>query len=370
MMQIEEKKIPVRDLIAGYENDPDKGVHGYGGRLDIRPPYQREFRYNDKQKQDVIKTILKQYPLNIMYWSDLGNDEYEMIDGQQRTLSICEYHQHDFNIKDENGQTLYFSSLTPEEKEAFLNYELTVYFCKGTTKEKLEWFRVINIAGERLLDQELLNAIYVGPFVTDARRYFSKDKCPAFKLADNLLSGVARNQDYLATVLHWAARREGIREVSEYMSKHKDDANANQLWAYFSAIVTWVRSTFPVYRKEMKGLDWGYLYDTYSEQIYDTDMLEKRIHELMEDDEIERKGGIYKYVLSGDERDLCFRLFDKKMKRQAYERQGGVCPDCGKHFELEEMEADHIKPWALGGTTTAENCEMRCRDCNRRKGAK
>ena len=153
MMQIEEKKIPVRDLIAGYKNDPDKGVHGYGGRLDIRPPYQREFRYNDKQKQDVIKTILKQYPLNIMYWSDLGNDEYEMIDGQQRTLSICEYHQHDFNIKDENGQTLYFNSLTPEEKEAFLNYELTVYFCKGTTKEKLEWFRVINIAGERLLEQ-------------------------------------------------------------------------------------------------------------------------------------------------------------------------------------------------------------------------
>ena len=236
----------------------------------------------------------------------------------------------------------------------------------------MEWFRVINIAGERLLDQELLNAIYVGPFVTDARRYFSKDKCPAFKIADNLLSGVARNQDYLATVLHWAARHEGIKEVSEYLSKHKDDANANQLWSYFSAIVTWVRSTFIKYRKEMKGIDWGFLYDHYNDNniIYDTAQLEQRIHDLMEDDEIMKKSGIYSYVLSNDLRDLCFRTFDKKQKREAYERQQGICPHCGKHFELEEMEGDHITPWAEGGVTTAENCQMLCKECNRRKGAK
>ena len=369
-MDIEEKRIKVCDLIAGYENDPDTGVRAFNGRLDVRPPYQREFRYDDKQKEAVVHTILKGFPLNIMYWSVEDNGNYEMIDGQQRTLSICEFIQHDFNIKDEQGHTRFFNSLTDEDKKRFMDYELTVYFCKGTDKEKLDWFRVINIAGERLLDQELLNAIYTGPFVTDARKYFSKDKCPAYKIASDLLNGVAREQSYLATVLAWAARKENIKDVSEYMSKHKDDVNASKLWAYFSAIITWIRTTFPVYRKEMKGLDWGYLYDTYHENIYDTDALEKQIHELMEDDEIMKKSGIYSYVLSGDLRDLSFRTFDKKQKREAYERQQGICPNCGKHFELEEMEGDHITPWKDGGVTTAENCQMLCRECNRRKGAK
>ena len=189
-------------------------------------------------------------------------------------------------------------------------------------------------------------------------------------MANDLLNGNAIEQAYLATILHWAARRDGIKEVSEYMSKHQNDANANQLWAYFSSIVTWVHSTFIRYRKEMKGLDWGLLYDTYHERIYDTAELENRIHDLMEDDEIMKKSGIYSYVLSGDLRDLSFRTFDKKQKREAYERQGGICPCCGKHFELEEMEGDHITPWVEGGTTTAENCQMLCKECNRRKGAK
>ncbi len=369
-MDIQLQSIKVRDLIDGYVNDPDKGVHGYGGRLDIRPPYQREFRYDLKQKQAVVNTILKGFPLNIMYWSVVGENEYEMIDGQQRTLSICEFRYHEFNINDPERGVLFFSSLTEQEREAFLNYELTVYFCTGTDKEKLDWFRVINIAGERLLDQELLNAVYVGPFVSDARRYFSKNGCPAYKMGGDLLNGVAIEQSYLATVLHWAARREGIKEVSEYMAIHKDDVNANQLWAYFSAIVTWVRSTFIKYRKEMKGLDWGYLYDTYHDQIYDTAALERQIHDLMEDDEIMKKSGIYSYVLSGDLRDLSFRTFDKKQKRETYERQGGICPICGEHFELEQMEGDHITPWKEGGVTTAENCQMLCRECNRRKGAK
>ncbi len=369
-MDIKLQSIKVRDLIDGYVNDSEKGVRGYGGRLDIRPPYQREFRYDLKQKQAVVNTILKGFPLNIMYWSVVGDDCFEMIDGQQRTLSICEFRYHEFNINDPERGVLFFSSLTEKEREDFLNYELTVYFCTGTDKEKLDWFRVINIAGERLLDQELLNAVYVGPFVSDARRYFSKNGCPAYKMASDLLNGNAIEQAYLATVLHWAARKEGIKEVSEYMSKHKDDANANQLWAYFSAIVTWVRSTFIVYRKEMKGLDWGALYDTYHDQIYDTAELEQRIHDLMEDDEIMKKSGIYSYVLSGDLRDLSFRTFDKKQKREAYERQHGICPWCGNHFELEEMEGDHITPWAEGGVTTAENCQMLCKECNRKKGAK
>lgn len=368
-MDITPRQIKVGDLIAGYVNDPDTGVRGYNGRLDIRPPYQREFRYDVKQQQAVINTILKGYPLNIMYWSEDGNGDYEMIDGQQRTLSICEFFTHGFNIEDERG-TLYFSTLTDEEKKRFLDYELTVYFCKGTDKDKLDWFRVINIAGEKLLDQELLNAVYVGPFVTDARRHFSKIGCPAYKMGADYLNGNAIEQAYLSTILKWAARHDGIKDVSDYMAQHQFDPNASKLWAYFVSIITWIRSTFPKYRKEMKGLDWGAMYDGFHENDYDTAALEKQIRDLMEDDEIMKKSGIYRYVLSGDLRDLSFRTFDKKQKREAYERQGGICPHCGKHFEFEEMEADHITPWKEGGTTVAENCQMLCRNCNRIKGAR
>ncbi len=369
-MKIELKSIRIAELIDGYSNDPDTGVKGYCGKLDIRPPYQREFRYDVKQQQAVVDTILKGFPLNIMYWSVGEDGNFEMIDGQQRTLSICEFRTHGFNIEDPDRGTLYFSTLTKDEQEKFLNYELTVYFCEGTDKEKLDWFRVINIAGEKLLDQELLNAVYTGPFVSDARRHFSKNGCPAYKLGADYLNGNAIEQAYLSTILKWAARHDGIAKVDEYMALHQFDPNANKLWAYFVAIITWVRSTFPKYRREMKGLDWGAMYDEFHENTYDIVALEKQIHDLMEDDEIMKKAGIYRYVLSGDLRDLSFRTFDKKQKREAYERQKGICVHCHKHFELEEMEADHITPWKEGGTTVADNCQMLCRNCNRIKGAK
>ena len=368
-MNIEPKIIRVRELIAGYQNDVDSGVIGFDGRLNIRPPYQREFRYDLKQKQAVVNTILKGYPLNIMYWSVVGDDSFEMIDGQQRTLSICEFRYHDFHIQDPDRGVLFFGTLTDEEKEKFLNYELTVYFCNGTDKEKLAWFRVINIAGERLLDQELRNAVYVGPFVSDARRFFSKIGCPAYKIASDYMSGSPIEQAYLETVLRWASRRDGV-QIDEYMAIHQFDPNANKLWAYYMQIITWVKSTFTVYRKEMKGLDWGAMFDEFGEQIFDTSILEKQISSLMEDDEIMKKSGIYRYVLSGNLQDLSFRVFDKKQKREAYERQKGICTHCGKHFNLEEMEADHIIPWREGGTTVAENCQMLCRNCNRIKGGK
>ncbi len=306
-MQIKLQSIKISDLIDGYVNDPDMGVKGYHGKLDIRPPYQREFRYDERQQQAVVETILKGFPLNIMYWSLDGNGNFEMIDGQQRTLSICGFYTHDFHIVDPGRGTLYFSTLTEEEKARFLDYELTVYFCEGTDKEKLDWFRVINIAGEKLLDQELLNAVYAGPFVTDARRHFSKNGCPAYKMGADLLSGNAIEQAYLATILKWAARHDSVESVDKYMALHQFDPNANKLWAYFVSIITWVRSTFTKYRREMKGLDWGAIYDEFGENVYDTTALEKQIHDLMEDDEIMRKSGIYRYVLSGDLRDLSFR---------------------------------------------------------------
>lgn len=372
-MNIVPKFIPIRDLISGYVNSPTEGVYGYGGKLNIRPPYQREFRYKLKQQQAVIETILKGHPLNIMYWSVTDDGTFEMIDGQQRTLSICEYYEHAFNIVGKDCPVLYFDNLTEKEKQDFLDYKLTVYFCNGTDKEKLDWFRVINIAGEKLLDQELRNAVYVGPFVTDARRYFSKHLCPAYKMASDYMAGKLEAQNYLETVLKWAARHDGITDaapIDKYMALHQKDPNANQLWAYFSQVITWVKSTFTTYRKEMKGLNWGAMFDEFGTGIYDTTKLEQQIHTLMEDDEIMNKSGIYRYVLSGDLRDLSFRTFDKKQKREAYERQKGICPHCGKHFELEEMEADHITPWCEGGTTVADNCQMLCRSCNRIKGGK
>ena len=372
-MNIVPKFIPIRDLISGYVNSPTEGVYGYGGKLNIRPPYQREFRYDLKQQQAVIETILKGFPLNIMYWSVADDGTYEMIDGQQRTLSICEYRQHGFNIVDKDRPVLYFDNLTEKEKQKFLDYELTVYFCTGTDKEKLDWFRVINIAGERLLDQELRNAVYVGPFVTDARRHFSKNGCAAYKVGGDYMTGKLEEQAYLETILKWAARHDRINDtapIDKYMAIHQSDPNANKLWAYYMQVMTWVKSTFTRYRREMKGLDWGAMFDEFGSNTYDTEQLETEIHRLMEDDEIMKKAGIYRYVLSGDLRDLSFRTFDKKQKREAYERQKGICPHCGKHFELEEMEADHIKPWCNGGTTIAENCQMLCRNCNRIKGGK
>lgn len=369
-MEIRLETVKVSELVDGFEDRNEDGVIGYGGRLNIRPPYQREFRYNSKQQEAVIHTILNGFPLNIMYWNVCKDGGYEMIDGQQRTLSICGFYKHNFSITDKDRGTLYFGNLTEEEQQRILDYELIVYFCEGTDKERLDWFRVINTAGEKLLDQELLNAVYSGPFVTDARRYFSKTGCPAYKIGEKYLIGTAIKQEYLAKVLQWAARHEGFDRVDEYMAKHQFDPNANQLWAYFSAIITWVKSTFTKDRREMRGLDWGEMYDKYHANVYDTVELERRIAELMGDDEIMKKPGIYRYVLSGDLRDLSFRTFDAKQKREAYERQKGICVHCSEHFELEEMEADHIKPWKEGGTTTADNCQMLCRSCNRIKGAK
>ena len=367
-MDITEKKIKTVDLFRGYINNDEEGVKGYFGKLNIRPPYQREFRYNIKQQKLVIDTILKGYPLNTMYWS-VEDDGYEIIDGQQRTLSICEFMNSVFDINYQ-GNTYYYHSLPEDIKQKFNDYELTVYLCEGNSDEKLEWFKVINIAGETLLLQELLNATYHGPFVSSARKLFSKTGCPAYGKAGDYMKGVPIKQELLETILSWAARHDGLPNGEKYMSLHRNDPNANKLWAYFMNIFTWVETTFTKYRKEMKGLDWALMYDEFGENIYDTVQLETEIHDLMEDDEIMKKSGIYRYVLSGDLRDLSFRTFDKKQKREAYERQNGICVHCGKHFELEEMEADHIRPWKEGGTTVAENCQMLCRSCNRVKGAK
>ena len=263
-----------------------------------------------------------------------------------------------------------FHNLTDTEREQILAYKLMIYICEGTDKEKLDWFKIINIAGEQLTAQELRNAIYTGEWLTEAKKYFSKSKCPAYQIAGDYLSGSAIRQNYLETALKWIAARDGI-EIEDYMSQHQHDTNCNELWLYFQSVISWVKATFPKYRsKLMKGLEWGIFYNKYGTGKYDPKALESRIIELIEDYRngyISNQKGIYEYLFDGQERHLNIRAFSPEMARAAYERQKGICPKCGKHFEIEEMQADHIMPWSKGGKTTAENCQMLCADCNRRK---
>lgn len=363
-MNIELKKITIRELVEGYHDSSEEGVVGYGGKLNIRPKYQREFVYKDKQRDAVITTINRGFPLNVMYWAVCDDGTFEVIDGQQRTISICQYATSVFAY-----DMRYFHNLQDDEQERFLDYELMIYLCSGSDSEKLEWFRTINIAGEKLTDQELRNAVYSGSWVSDAKRYFSKTGCPAYGIASNYMSGSPIRQEYLETAIDWIAARD-LHNIEYYMAAHQHDANAAELWLYFQCVINWVRLIFSKYRKEMKGIAWGVLYNKFGAQPFDAVALERRVAELMQDEDVTNKKGIYTYLLTSDERHLSIRAFSDKMKREAYERQEGVCLHCRERFAIEEMEGDHITPWAEGGATTAENCQMLCRRCNRIKGAK
>lgn len=360
-MKIKLKEITVRELAEGYEDNAEGGVVGYGGKLDIRPPYQREFIYKDKQRDAVINTLTKDFPLNVMYWAVRDDDGFEVIDGQQRTISVCQYVKGDFSY-----QNMYFHNLQDDEQQQILNYKLSVYLCSGTDSEKLEWFRTINIAGEKLTDQELRNAVYSGSWVTDAKRYFSKNDCAAYGLASKYLNGSPIRQDYLETAIKWISKD----SIEQYMAKNQHEPNANELWLYFQSIINWVKIVFPECRREMKSVNWGFLYNQFENEKYNSKKLEIEIAELMQDEEVTKKSGIYPYVLTRDEKYLSIRAFTDKQKREAYERQKGICVKCKKHFEIEDMEADHIKPWHEGGKTTAENCQMLCKHDNRSKSGK
>ena len=361
-MNIEQRKVTVREVVENYFNDAEEGVVGYDGKLDIRPKYQREFVYKDNQRDEVIRSVLRGLPLNVIYWAKNGEDEYEVLDGQQRTIALCEYVAGSYSV-----DYKYFSNLTIDVKNKILDYELFVYVCDGTESEKLEWFKIINIAGEVLTPQELRNAVYSGSWVTDAKRYFSKTGCAADNLAGDYLKGSSIRQEYLETALLWASDKENTT-IEDYMSKRQNYNTAQELWSYFRSVIEWVQAIFPKVRREMKGLPWGLYYNKHGKR---TDLnpvkLEKEIQRLMGDEDITRKSGIYEYLLTGDERLLSIRVFDRRDKIEAYERQGHKCNICGKEFEFEEMHGDHIIPWSKGGMTIPENCQMLCRDCNLKK---
>ena len=363
-MKIELKEIAVSEVFLGYKDSAENGVVGYDGKLNIRPAFQREFIYKDKQRDEVIRTINKNFPLNVMYWIKNSDNDFELLDGQQRTISICQYISGDFSI-DHRG----FSNLTKEEQERILNYKLMVYICEGNDKEKLDWFKIINIAGVQLSSQELRNAIYTGEWLSEAKKYFSKPHCPAYQIAEKYLSGSSIRQDYLETALKWISHQQSV-EIEDYMATHQHDTNSTELWLYFQQVISWVDTLFPNYRREMKGLDWGIFYNKHSMKNYDPKSLESKLKELMEDDDVTKNSGIYEYLLDGNEKHLNIRAFTPKMARAAYEKQNGICPLCKKYFDITQMHADHILPWSKQGKTNAENCQMLCSECNRKKGDK
>jgi hypothetical protein len=367
-MQIERKVITIRELVEGYKDKGLDGVVTYGGKLDVRPPFQREYIYQDKQRDEVIRSVMKGFPLNVMYWSKAG-DHYELMDGQQRTISVCRYVA-------ESEQTFsvdyqYWFNLQEDQRGRIIDYPLDIYVCDGTPSEVLSWFRVINIAGLRLSEQELRNTSYTGPWLADAKIHFSKPTCAAYNMAKDYVKGSPIRQEYLETAISWIAQRDGLATIEDYMAKHQNDENANQVWLYFQKVIQWVEAVFPKKRSEMKGVAWGLLYNAYKDDELDPDRLEAQVSAFMMDDEVSAKKGIYQYVLDGDERHLNLREFSPAQKRQIFERDGGKCQGqwCGGVTieDVSQGEFDHITPWSKGGKTEVENGLLLCRDCNRRK---
>lgn len=370
-MKITPIQVTVADLTKNYKDDGDGGVFGYDGRLTIRPSFQREFVYKDKQRNSVIDSVMKDRPLNVMYWSKTGPDTYEVLDGQQRTISIAQYINKDFPINID-GNDKFFQNLTSTEQDKILNYQLTIYVCEGTDKEKLEWFEIINIAGEVLTHQELLNATFTGPWLSDAKTYFSKRNCTAGQMAEGYIKGNPIRQDYLEKALFWIADRDELKNGQEYMARHQQDRDANELWQYFMTVINWAKMLFPITRRNITEVqDWGILYNRYHNNSYNSNTLEADMKTLLMDDDVTKKSGIIPYVLSDrtkyDEKTLSIRAFTDSEKRAAYEKQKHICPICRKEYKYEEMQGDHIIPWSQGGHTKPDNLQMLCRKCNSEK---
>lgn len=370
-MKIEPKAIRVSEIFNGYADNGDDGVFAYGGKLAIRPAYQREFVYNDEQAEAVVQTVLKCFPLNVMYWVKTGDDSYEVLDGQQRTLSLMQYLSHKFPIT-LDGQKYYWDALPDDKYSAIMNYECMIYICDGKESEKLEWFKVVNIAGEKLTDQELRNSVYTGKWLSDAKRYFSKRNCAAKGISDKYITGDPNRQELLEKALRGICGLQGVTDITEYMAAHKSDNDADELWQYFQDVIHWTEKIFPKYYPDMKGIDWCNLYNKYSGNSYNSSDMRDETKRLHEDEDVQKTKGIYEFLLCRQTdpfagRLLNIRAFDKRDKIAAYSRQNGICPICGEHFDFDEMEGDHIKPWSKGGHTTPENCQMLCRDCNGKK---
>ena len=299
-----------------------------------------------------------------------GEDTYEVLDGQQRTISICQYVEGNFSVNID-GDAKYYHNLTETEKEKIDNYELSVWVVEGTEEEKLKWFRKINLVGEALTEQELLNAAYTGTWLADAKRYFSKTGCVAKSVSDGYMKGKPIRQEYLEKVLSWIADRDNLANGQMYMAIHQHDEDANDLWIYFQSVIDWAKRLFPKNRKINEKQDWGILYNKYHEKKYNANLLDADIEKLLLDEDVTNQTGIIPYVLSDrsrhDEKVLSIRAFTDGQKLRAFTRQNGVCPCCGRTCTFEEMQGDHIIAWSNGGRTVDDNLQMLCGQRNNEK---
>lgn len=366
-----------------YNEYEGKGLFGWGGKLTIQPEYQRNYIYADgKRDVAVIESLLKEYPLGLLYFVKVGEDKYEILDGQQRVTSFGRYITNKFAIKDENGMEQYFDGLSEDKKKKILNAPLTIYICEGEESEIKEWFKTINIVGVPLNNQELLNAIYSGPFVTMAREEFSNSQNAYIQKWSAYIKGDVNRQDYLATALNWISKG----NVDNYMSQHRFDTNITELKTYFNSVITWASTVFKDVKSDMRGLEWGRLYETYHTNSYDSNKVSEILCKLYADSQVQDTKGICEYILGGckDTKLLNIRVFDDNTKRVVYEKQTqeattkeiSNCPLCAlgndnnknRIWELKEMDADHVTAWSKGGSTDIDNCQMLCQTHNRAKG--
>ncbi|HMM78472.1 MAG TPA: DUF262 domain-containing protein [Pyrinomonadaceae bacterium] len=379
-------EITVADICDGfvYNTYEGKGLFGLGGKLTIQPEYQRNFIYADgggRREQAVIESLLKGYPLGLIYFNKVGKDEFEVLDGQQRITSIGRFVTNKFAIMD-GSNPKNFDSLPSDQRAKITGSKLLIYECEGTETEIKQWFETINIAGVPLNSQELLNAIYSGPFVTLAKAEFSNSQNANIQKWSAYIKGSANRQDFLATALDWVSKG----SVGDYMSRHRYENDINELKTYFNSVIDWVSTTFDDVEKEMQGLEWGRLYEQYHGNAYDPKEVSAEVRRLCGDPFVKRRKGVFEYILGGsiDTKLLDIRVFDDATKRSVYEDQTqhaaekGVsnCPLCAlghgatkdKIWNLNEMDADHVTAWSKGGTSDAANCQMLCITHNRAKG--
>lgn len=381
------KTYTVREICNGfvYNELEGKGLFGLGGKLTVQPEYQRNYIYADGKKDvAVIQSILKGYPLGLIYFNKVADDKFEVLDGQQRITSIGRYVTGKFAVKNQNDLEQYFSGLPQELQDKILNTELLIYECQGSESEIKEWFKTINIAGVPLNNQELLNAVYSGSFVTLAKAEFSNSQNANIQMWSAYISGNVNRQDYLATALDWVSHG----HVGDYMSQHRYDDNINELKTYFTSVIDWASSVFIDVKNEMCGLEWGRLYEQYHQNAYNPAEVSQKLHELYADPFVTNKRGIAEYILGGcsDTKLLNIRIFGEADKQTVYEqqtstaREQGVsnCPLCAmgndanhdRIWKLSEMDADHVTAWSKGGSTDISNCQMLCKTHNRAKGNK
>lgn len=381
--------VSIRELCEGfiYSEAEGKGLFGWSGRLTIQPEYQRNYMYAEQRKDvEVIHSVLNSYPIGLMYFNQTAPDKYEVLDGQQRITSIGRFVTDKFAIKDAKGMEIYFSGLDESARKKFLDYKVLIYVCEGDETEIKEWFQIVNVAGEPLKPQELLNAVYSGSFVSLAKAVYSNSRNPLQQKWRHYISGDPNRQEILYAALKWVAR--GKDKISGYMSQHRRDTNINDLTLYFDSVIDWAKAIFGEPRKEMRTVEWGELYEKYHTIPYNPTAVRERVSELFQDRYIDkhRKKAIFEYVLGGEQKPslLNVRVFDDDVKDRVYEKQTaeakekGIsnCPLCAisntsnrtRIWLRKEMEADHVTAWSKGGATDESNCQMLCSTHNKAKG--